>query len=456
MQRAVAIVGAGPAGMAAAIAAAGHGCRVTVLDEAARPGGQIYRQADERLKGAEFADAEELERKHRLLERFEAVRPTIDYRAGAAVYAVFPNREVHVESGGRTEVLHPDAVVLATGVRERAIPFPGWTTPGVMYAGGAQAILKAQKVLPGRNAVVAGCGPLPVVVAAQLLRAGGRVAALALLRSPVEMLRHPLGLWHGRAILGEGFRYAATVARAGLPRLTGFVPVRAIGKERLEAVVLMRVADDGRPVPGSEREIACDLLAINYGFVSNVELAAMAGVTMAPAATGGWVPARDEHGLTDVAGIYVAGDGAGLRGALVAEAEGTIVGAAAAGAAAGTDALHNRRRALSFQQAVRATLHVPRQLWALATDDTIVCRCENVTAGELRGALGQGHRSLNAVKRNTRAGMGWCGGRTCLHAVAKLAELHAGIDGAPMMTPRPVVRPVTFAALAGQTKAVAK
>jgi len=204
---------------------------------------------------------------------------------------------------------------------------------------------------------------------------------------------------------------------------------------------------------GNEREVACDLLAVNYGFVSNVELAAMAGVRMAPASTGGWTPECDAAGKTNVQGIFVAGDCAGLRGALVAEAEGTIVGAAAAGAAADNAATARRRSALAFQQAVRATLHVPAQLWALAKDDTIVCRCENVTLGELRGALDEGHRSLNAVKRNTRAGMGWCGGRTCLHAVAALAGLHAGIGPVAMMTPRPVVRPVTFAALANQQKA---
>lgn len=449
--------------MAAAIEAAARGCRVTVLDEAALAGGQIYRQSDPALKGPEFAEPAEIERKHRLLERFEKAKPLIDYRPGVAVYAVFPNREVHIAEGDRTEVLRPDAVVLATGVREQAIPFPGWTTPGVMLAGGAQAILKSQRVLPGRRVVVAGAGPLPVVVAAQLLRAGGKVAALALLRSSLGMLRHPAGLWHGRDILGEGLHYLWTVLRAGVPRLTGYVPVRAVGKERLEAVVLARTGADGAAVPGTEREIACDLLAVNYGFVPNGELAAMAGARMRRAAVGGgWAPEVDEFGRSSVPGVFVAGDGAGLRGALVAESEGTIVGAAAAALpeslgvetrAALADAFRRRERALLFQQAVRASLHVPVKLWGTVDDETIVCRCENVRLGELRGAFDGGHLSLNAVKRNTRAGMGWCGGRTCLHAVAALTELHTGAPPPAMMTPRPVVRPVTFAALARQKQA---
>ena len=175
--------------MAAAIEAAARGCEVTVLDESARPGGQIYRQADPRLTGNEFAEPSELARKKRLLRRFDESLHAIDYRANTIAYAAFGNGEIHVQVENRTEVLRPDAVVLATGMRERAIPFPGWTLPGVMFAGGAQAILKAQRTSPGRMAVVAGCGPLPIVVAAQLTRAGTKVAALASLRSPLAILR---------------------------------------------------------------------------------------------------------------------------------------------------------------------------------------------------------------------------------------------------------------------------
>jgi hypothetical protein len=303
-----------------------------------------------------------------------------------------------------------------------------------------------------------------MVVAAQLLRAGGRVAALASLRPLREMLGHPRGLWQGRGILYEGLRYARSVLRAGVELLPTHVPIRALGGEHLEAVVLARVDRDGHAVAGTEREIACDLLAVNYGFAANSELAAMAGAAMRfEAAGGGWLPIADEFGRTSVRGLFVAGDGAGVRGALVAEAEGHIVGAAAASApgevgggalrAAVGEALARRRRQQEFQRAVRATLVLPPGLWGLARDDTIVCRCENVALGEIRAAFSGGHASLNAVKRNVRAGMGWCGGRTCLRAVAALAELHAGVPADAMMTPRPMVRPVSFGALAAQQEA---
>ncbi len=464
MQRSVVIVGAGPAGLAAADAALAQGARVTLLDEAPFPGGQIYRQAHPALGDGAFAETGERARKHDLLARFQAIAPSLDYRPDTNVYALFANGELHYAQGGATEVLRPDAVVLATGVREMAIPFPGWTTPGVMFAGGAQAMLKSQGVLPGKQAVIAGCGPLPIVVAAQLLRAGGRVNALASLRPLREMLVDPQALWHGRRIVYEGIRYGWTIMRAGVQCLPGYVPVRAIGQDQLEAVVLAQVDADGRVVAGTEREIACDLLALNYGFAANSELAAMAGATMRfEAERGGWLPIADAFGRTSVPGVLVAGDGAGVRGALVAEAEGQIVGAAAASApddvggsamqARLRPALERRRQHQAFQQAVQKTLLIPRGLWGIASDDTIVCRCENVPRREIRAAFADGHASLNAVKRNVRTGMGWCGGRTCLRAVAALGELHAGVPPSAIMTPRPMVRPVTFGALAAQNKA---
>lgn len=444
--------------MAAAIESAKRGCRVTLLDEAALPGGQIYRQAGVSPKPQEFAEPAEVARKKSLLDDFARVQRSIDYRPGVAVYAIFGNREVHFSQGDRTEILQPDAIVLATGVRETAIPFPGWTTPGVMFAGGAQSILKSQGVLPGQRVVIAGCGPLPMVVAAQILRAGGEVAALAILNSMAGTLRHIVGLWHGRQIVSEGLRYLRTIRRAGVTRLPRHVVTRALGGKRLEAVVLSKVGRDGKPIVGTEREIACDLLALNYGFTANSELAAMAGAQLKFERTGGgWVPVADRFGRTSVDGIFVAGDCAGLRGALVAETEGRVVGAAASGSKLVEDELRQvlklRSKWQSFQAAVRTTFDVPSGLWGLATDETIVCRCENVKLAEIREAFQAGHVTPNAVKKNVRPGMGWCSGRTCLRAIGELSEYHTGVAQAEAMTARPMARPVSFAALSRQTRA---
>jgi NADPH-dependent 2,4-dienoyl-CoA reductase/sulfur reductase-like enzyme len=447
--------------MSAAIEAARLGCRVTLVDEASRPGGQIYRQSHPDLSGPDVAEPSELARKTRLLSAYEAVRARIDYRPNTAAYALIDPGEVHLSTGEATEVLAADAVVIATGVREIAAPFPGWTIPGVMYAGGAQSLIKAQRVLPGRRVVVAGAGPLPLVVASQILRAGGSVVAIAPLHPLTVASRHVRGLWRGRDIVLEGLRYLSTVLRARVPRWTGFVPVRALGTEQVEAVVLARLGADG-PEPGTETEIACDAVAVNYGFASNSELVAMAGAKMRyDRLTGGWLPAVDEFGRTSVPAVFVAGDMAALRGALVAEIEGRIVGAAAACDPMSlsdlprtlADGLASRQRLYGFQNAVRATLRTPPALWNLATEDTTICRCENVTLGGLRFALDAGHHVPNAIKRATRVGMGWCGGRTCLPTVTALAEYYAGVAPEQMMTPRPLARPVPLAALARRTRA---
>jgi D-hydroxyproline dehydrogenase subunit alpha len=462
MARSIIIIGAGPAGLAAAIQAEKQGAGVTLVDEGQRPGGQIYRQGSPALKGKDVAEAAELRRKQNLLDAFERVRGRIDYRPNSSAFALFGPREVHVTLGDRTEVLRADAVILANGVREVAIPFPGWTTPGVMYAGGAQSLVKAQRTLPGRNVVVVGAGPLPMVVAAQILRAGGKVAAFAPLHPVTTGARNLAGLWHGRGIVLEGLRYLRTVMKAGVERLTGFVPIRARGTERLESVVLARLDAAGHVVAGSEREIACDALAINYGFAANSELAAMAGARMRyQELIGGWLPEADRFGRSSVEGIFVAGDMAGLRGAMVAETEGRLVGAAAAMAPetfmeqsferSWRKELTRRRRLCEFQDVVRSMLDRPRALFAVADDDTIICRCENVTLGNLRFAFSGGHVAPNTIKRSTRAAMGWCGGRTCLPMIAALADLYA--KAAPsMMTSRPLARPVPLSALSKQTK----
>jgi NADPH-dependent 2,4-dienoyl-CoA reductase/sulfur reductase-like enzyme len=462
--RSVVIVGAGPAGLAAAMEAINEGARVTLIDEAPRPGGQIYRQGSRELAGKDVAEAGESARRKRLLEAFERVRDRIDYRPETSAYALFGARELHIAGGNRTEVIGADAVILANGVREVAIPFPGWTTPGVMYAGGAQSLIKAQRTLPGRNVLVAGAGPLPLVVTAQILRAGGKVAAFAPLSSFTAGARHLSGLWHGRRIALEGLRYLATVMKARVKQLTGYVPIRAHGNERLEAVVLAKLDEHGKVIAGSETEIACDALALNYGFAANSELAAMAGAEMRyDELIGGWLPVADAFGRSSVPGVFVAGDVAGLRGALIAEIEGRIVGAAAAGPPAflseagfgrsRRETFEERRRLCAFQEVVRAMLKRPRSLWALADDATAICRCENVTLGDLRFAFAAGHGAPNTIKRATRAAMGWCGGRTCLPMITALSELHAGARPAQMMTPRPLARPVALAALANQTKA---
>lgn len=451
----IAVVGAGPAGLSACVAAVDGGCSVVLIDEAGVPGGQIYRQALPPLKVPSVGTPEEIERKRVLLADFERVRHKVEYRPQTTAHSLYPGPELQIAEESFSERLKPDAVILATGVTERSVPFPGWTLPGVYYAGGAQALLKSQGVLVGKKVVVAGVGALPLAVGAQLSKAGVQVAAVALLHPLSSMAWDPLGLWAGRHIVREGLQYKRWLRDAKVPVLEGWAPVRIEGTKSAEAIVLAPVDGQGRHLESQSRRFEVDAVALNFGFTANSELARMAGAdSVYDPVMGGWLPKRDGRGQTSVPNVYVAGDSAGLRGALVAAAEGHIVGSAAACALTGRPmpdiggAEKVRKENERFQLALRRTLPLPKGVWDWAKPDTVVCRCECVTRSRIETAVSEGHCSLDGLKRNTRVGMGWCGGRTCLQAAA--AYVHGGEVDASLepMRPRPVARPVKFGALA--------
>lgn len=451
----IVIVGAGPAGMSAAIAAVDGGCEVILVDEAGAPGGQIYRQPQAPLRVPKVGTEQEVARKEALLREFERVRGRIQYRPHTTAHSLYAGPELQIADEVASERLHPDAVILATGVSERSVPLPGWTLPGVLYAGGAQALLKAHGVLPGKRIVVAGVGALPLAVGAQLSRAGVEVVAVALMHRLSEMARDPLGLWAGRKIVLEGLQYKRWLREANVPILEGWAPVRIHGGQQAQAIELAPVDRDGTHDLSRTRRFDVDAVALNFGFTANSELARMAGAEASyDAVAGGWLPKADRHGMTSLHRVYVAGDGAGLRGALVAQAEGRIVGAAAASAVTGREMADcSREEKLRganerFQMALRRTLTLPAGVWKWAASDTVICRCECVTRERIETAVAEGHCTLDGLKRNTRVGMGWCGGRTCLQAAA--ACIHGGQAGAELepMRARPVARPVKLGSLA--------
>lgn len=451
----IAVVGAGPAGLAASIAAVDAGCAVVLVDECSLPGGQIYRQADPELNVPAVGTAQETERKHALLRRFAAVRDRIDYRPNTTAHSLFAGPELQIADEQDSERLNPDAVIVATGVSERCVPFPGWTLPGVLYAGGAQALLKAHGVTPGKRVAIAGVGVLPLAVGAQLSRAGAHVVVVALFHPLRRMVKDPMGLWAGRRVVLEGLQYTRWLRSAGVPILEGWAPVRVEGASTAKAIVLAPVDRDGHHLVERSRRFEVDAIGLNFGFTANSELVRMAGGKVFYDSTiGGWLPCRDRLGKTSLDRIYVAGDGAGLRGAFVAEAEGYMVGTAVAGELTGRSptAMHRLEKVRStnerFQKALRKTLELPPGVWDWANSDTTVCRCECVTRGRIDEAKSEGHCSLDALKRNTRVGMGWCGGRTCLQAAA--AYIHGGGSASTLqpMRARPVARPVKLGALA--------
>ncbi len=438
---ALAVIGAGPAGLAAALAAAEAGVRVALIDAAAEPGGQFYRQSAPRL-GARRPQAlhHAWRTWRRLRARLDAqvADGRISYLRDRQVWLVEPGFTVHTLLGrtqGGSAAVRADAVLLATGGYEQVLPFPGWTLPGVVTAGGAQAMLKGGLVLPGRTAVVAGTGPLLMPVAAGLAAAGARVAALVEAAGPRGFVRQAPTLLAHPGKLAEGATYAARLARHRVPVRWRRAVVAAHGTDRLEAV---SVAGPG----GVERRIACDTLAVGHGMLPHTDLAEALGARVL--ASGVLVDAEQR---TTVAGLWAAGEATGIGGSGLALAEGEIAGRSIAARLGGaepdpadwTAAARARTRLRRFAAALD-TVYVPQPGWVeRVSDDTVLCRCEEVPASAVREAVaGLGATDLRTVKLLTRAGMGWCQGRICAPGVAGVAGCPTGASRRPFARPVPL------------------
>lgn len=407
----VAVVGAGPAGIAAACRAAEAGRSVVVLDEGFGPGGQVWRHG--------LAHAAP-----------EAARPWLLRlsRAGAAVEtgaAVFEARaaaggfRVRAEQRGRALDLLASRLVLAPGARERFLPFEGWTLPGVTGAGGLQALHKAGLAVAGEAVVLAGSGPLLLQVAAGLQEAGAAVKAVAEQAPASALAGFALRLLSHPAKLAEGARYRQAL---GARYRTGWWVARALGRERLEAAVLT----DGR----RSETIPCHYLGVSHGLVANLELPRFLGAAVERGAV-----QVDASQQTRLPGLYAAGEACGVAGLDAALAEGQIAGLAAAGAPAEKALAEARRAARSLAEAMERAFALRPELRAPPPPEVVVCRCEDVRAGDLDPAWG-----VREAKLATRAGMGACQGRVCGPALACLHDHQAD-------APRSPLKPVSLSTL---------
>jgi NADPH-dependent 2,4-dienoyl-CoA reductase/sulfur reductase-like enzyme len=383
----VAVIGAGPAGIAAACRAAESGARTILLDEGLGPGGQIHRH----LPGTEPPEAA-----RRWIARLARSGAVIV--VGASVFDAAREGDAFRLSAETTKGacrLTSRRIVLATGARELFLPFPGWTLPGVLGAGGAQALLKSGASFAGRTAVVAGSGPLLLPVAASLAKSGAEVALVAEQAGLAAVARFGAGLARSPRRVLEAVRYRSGFI--GTPYRTGTWIAEAKGLGRLESVVVT----DGR----KRYAVECDLAAVAYGLVPNTELARLLGCGL----RGGAV-AVDPRQQTSVPGVFCAGEPCGVAGVDVAVAEGEVAGLAAAGSDGAPDRTLDGVRASGRRLAARMDrAFAPRpELRALARPDTIVCRCEDTRLSALTRCA-----TAREAKLTSRAGMGPCQGRVC-------------------------------------------
>jgi NADPH-dependent 2,4-dienoyl-CoA reductase/sulfur reductase-like enzyme len=459
------VVGGGPAGISAAGAARGAGLSVVLVDERPALGGQIYKQPG---PGFTVTDPSAMDRQFRqgraVIDSLDGAG--VDVRLRTSVVAVEGQTSVLVTEGERASTVATPRTVVAAGAHDRPVAFPGWTLPGVITAGGLQTLAKTQRVLPGRRMLFAGSGPVALAFPAQLAHYGAAIVeALEAgpAPRPADLIRIARAARGNTALLRDAVRYRTLLLRHGVPLRYGRVIVRAEGDGRVEHVVHAAVDADWRIVPGTERGVDVDVLCLGYGFVPSIELPRLLGCGFDYAEDlGGHVVRRDDWLRTDVAGVYAAGDGAGVEGSYVALDEGTIAGTAAALDAGAVD----RARADTVTAAARARLARRRALTAatrrlyrigpgiseLATPDTVICRCEVVRRSAIDAAV-DSTDDINVVKAYTRAGMGPCQGKNCQRQIAAMIARRHGRDLAdvPLATPRMPLRPVPIAAMADNT-----
>ncbi|KUJ85700.1 FAD/NAD(P)-binding oxidoreductase [Ruegeria marisrubri] len=446
------VIGAGPAGMAAAATAAEAGLSVTLLDEQQRLGGQIYRDVDRvapkrgDILGADYTHGATLTAAIR--------RQGIEHVEGAVVWAIEDGFRVSFTKDGRGAQVSGDRVILATGALERPMPVPGWTLPGVITAGAAQILLKQSGVLP-RRAVLVGSGPLLYLIAAQMVRAGTPPLALVETQTRGDLLgaaRHLGGALRGWNYLAKGLAMLSEIRRAGVSRYAGATAVAVEGSDRAEAVSFQ--------CGGTRHRIDCDTVLLHHGVVPNTQAARSLGVTHEwDAGQSCFSPVRDRWGATNVEGVFIAGDGAGIGGAKVAEIAGRIAALKVAEELGKLSESERDRKAAPLhrqragESAVRPFLDAayPPFREALAPEDaTIVCRCEEVTAGDIRRYAKLGCLGPNQTKAFGRAGMGPCQGRYCGLTVTALLAQANGLspDETGYYRIRPPLKPVTLGELA--------
>ncbi len=460
----VAVIGAGPAGLEAALVAAEAGARVALIDAYPRPGGQYWRQLPAEFNGPPLHESSAL------LARLGATGARL--LTGTLVWGGFPATDgwqLTLHGPGAPHRLPAQTLILATGAYDRPIALPGWTLPGVMTAGAAQTLLKSQRVLPGRRILLSGTGPLQLAAAAQLVETGAEVVAVLEGAAPAvgRGLRHLPALAGQSARLAEGWRYWRALRRAGAPLRFGWSVIKIEGESEVEAAVIAQIDDGWRPIPGSEQTVAVDTVLLGYGFTPATQLSRLLGCEhdFEPA-RGGLVPRRDDIFQTTCPGVFAVGDGAGIGGAELARIEGRIAGAAAAqqvgrlSEAAAAPAIEREQARLAREQrfaAMLGALFTPGPgMYELATDETIICRCEEVRLADIRAAAAGGAATANEVKGVTRCGMGNCQGRICGELVARAiahelggpTPLNKRIIAAGTFSVRPPLEPLALSVLA--------
>ena len=438
----VVIVGAGPAGISAARTLLDHGIKPCLIDESLRGGGQIYRRQpagfQRSAKQVYGFDARKADAVHRTMDELAGL---IDYRPETLVWNAEDGRLDTLKSG-RAESLEYSRIIVATGATDRILPVSGRTLPGVYSLGAAQIALKYQGCAIGERVAFCGSGPLLYLVAYQYAKAGAKVVAV-LDSAPFSAQCRALPALLGQpATLAKGLYYRAWLSAHGVPVHQGVTLQQIEGEQRVSGIRWDR------------QDLACDAVAFAHALRSETQLADLLGCEFEwNALNRAWLPRRDNAGRSSLAGVYLAGDGAGIMGADAAQMAGERA-ALAVLEDAGVAIDHRRPAVLEqqlagiqrFRQGLETAFPFPEDWAAQAPDELIVCRCEEVSVGDVRAVVDEGHWEINRVKAHCRVGMGRCQGRMCGLAAAEIVAERSGrgIEHVGRLRGQAPIKPLPF------------
>lgn len=436
------VIGAGPAGLSAALSARQAGARVVLADERAKPGGQYFKQSSTSAP----IDGQQ-EEGRRLIER--AIEAGVEIWSDTLVWGGFEPLDFAVNRAGGTLVVRPRAAVYAGGAYEKPWPVPGWTLPGVMTTGAAQTMWRSDRRLAGKRMLIAGNGPLNLQLASELIAGGAEVIAVVESAPPPRSLMNAARMaLNAPGLVVQGLRYLANCRRAGVP-----VHYASHVSEIAQTASGLKVQVAG----AEERSLVADIVCLGYGFLpSNELLRAMGARCSYDSGAGHTVVERNGECETSIAGLFAIGDCTGLNGARVALAEGTLAGEAAVRHAGfSTSGTHSARKASAslrrhrmFQKALWS-MYGPSVETAPTSDDTIICRCEEVSLDDVLAAFEEGYRTAGSIKQRTRLGMGHCQGRYCGTILSSLLEQRGHqVDDQSGFAPRFPVKPIPIGCLA--------
>ncbi len=450
--RDIIIIGAGPAGLSAAVTASGYGLDVLVLDEQPSPGGQLYRNIERAEQDTLKTLGSDYSSGLALVEKFR--KSGAEYIGNAIVWRLDPDCNICFSTDGQSTEISGKHIIIAIGATERPVPFASWTLPGVMGAGAVDANFKSSGIIPDGPVVLAGSGPLLLSVVGHMAHLGVEISAV-LDTTPRGNILSALPLLPGALrrtdCLLKGVGMLLNLKRSGINYFKGITDYKADGKDCLETVSF-------KTKNGSQR-IDAELLLVHEGIVPRCDFTQQIGLKhLWDPVQRYWYPETNESGATAMNDIYVAGDSAFVHGGIPAELKGSLAALDIAGKLNAlslpekTDYMVKITKRLSSELAPRPfvdALYKPRMGLYNISDDTLVCRCEEITAGDIRQAILEGSREPNEIKTITRCGMGHCQGRMCGTALAEIIAENLKLDPADLrpLNIRPPVRNISLSEL---------